>query len=278
MAKSTLLKRISTALVLMPIVVGAVLFLPTTYLSILFAVIVLIGGWEWTQLAGISTMSGRIIYLLLLASILWLMLEMLFYPDYIIWFFVAAVAWWLLVTIALVRIRQIESSPQQFNLFSAAAGFFVLVPAWAAIHSIHSGGERGPILVLFLLVLIWVADSGAYFFGHRWGKTKLAPVVSPGKTREGLYGAMAGAVLSAFMLAWLLVAWTQFHWLLLLCLVTVLLSVVGDLFESLFKRRAGIKDSGTILPGHGGILDRIDSVTAAAPLFLLGLTLLEMQR
>jgi phosphatidate cytidylyltransferase len=176
-----------------------------------------------------------------------------------------------------VRLKRIESAPLRFSLFSAVAGFFALVPAWAAIQSIHSSGESGPILTLFLLVLIWVADSGAYFAGHRWGRTKLAPIISPGKTREGLYGAMAGSVVCAVALSWWLGEWSRLHWMLLLCLATVLLSVVGDLFESLFKRQAGAKDSGAILPGHGGVLDRIDSVTAAAPLFLLGLILLEVQ-
>jgi phosphatidate cytidylyltransferase len=217
------------------------------------------------------------IYLLLLVSLLWLAAELVSYPDYSLWFFSGVVLWWCLVSIYLVRIQRIESCGRSFSLYSAMAGFFVLVPAWAAINSIHSGGERGPILTLFMLILIWVADSGAYFSGHRWGKSKLAPIVSPGKTREGLYGALAGSVVCAVALSWWLGEWSQLHWLVLLCLATVLISVVGDLFESLFKRQAGAKDSGAILPGHGGVLDRIDSVTAAAPLFLLGLILLEIQ-
>ncbi len=258
-------------------VMGGVLLLPTVYLSLMFGLIVLIGAWEWARLVGISAWPGRVIYLLLLASILWLVAELLSYQDYIIWFFAGVVLWWCLVSISLLRIKQIECAPQRLSLFSAVAGFFVLVPAWAAIHSIHGSGDSGPMLTLFLLLLIWTADIGAYFAGHRWGRTKLAPVISPGKTREGLYGAMASSVVCAVALSWWLGEWSLLPWLALLCLVTVLLSVVGDLFESMFKRQAGAKDSGTILPGHGGVLDRIDSVTAAAPLFLLGLILLEMQ-
>jgi phosphatidate cytidylyltransferase len=277
MAQSSLFQRVATALALAPVVIAGVLLLPTFYLSMLFGLIVLIGGWEWTRLVGIFAWPGRVIYLLLLASLFWLVAELLTYSDYIAWFFAGVVLWWSLVSITLVRIKQIESAPPRFNLFGAVAGFFILVPAWAAIHTIHSSGESGPILTLCLLLLIWLADIGAYFAGHRWGQTKLSPIISPGKTREGVYGAMASAVVCAFALCWWLGEWPRLHWLVLLCLATVLLSVVGDLFESLFKRKAGVKDSGTILPGHGGVLDRIDSVTAAAPLFLLGLVLLEMQ-
>jgi phosphatidate cytidylyltransferase len=276
-AQSSLFQRVVTALVLAPVVITGVLLLPTLYLSLLFGLIVLIGGWEWTRLAGISDWPGRVIYLLLLASLLWLVAELLTYSDYSVWFFACVVLWWGLVSINLVRIKLIQSAPLRFSLFAAVSGFFVLVPAWAAIHTLHGSGESGPILTLFLLLLIWAADVGAYFAGHRWGKTKLSPVISPGKTRAGLYGAMASSVVGAVVLSWWMSEWSRLHWLVMLCLATVLLSVVGDLFESLFKRQAGVKDSGTIFPGHGGVLDRIDSVTAAAPLFLLGSFLLEMQ-
>jgi len=149
----------------------------------------------------------------------------------------------------------------------------VLVPAWASLVVIHGVDPQGPRLLLFLMVLIWVADSFAYFAGRRWGRTKLAPVISPGKTREGVYGALAGAVLCGGGLVWLMPQGNPLL-LILFCLLIVLVSVVGDLFESLMKRQAGVKDSGSLLPGHGGMLDRIDSLTAAAPLFLLGLLLL----
>ncbi len=129
--------------------------------------------------------------------------------------------------------------------------------------------------MLFLLVLIWIADSGAYFAGRRWGRVKLAPAVSPGKTREGVYGALAGAMLCALALAWMRPEIGAALVTIPLCLLTCLVSVAGDLFESLIKRQAGVKDSGTLLPGHGGVLDRIDSLTAAAPVFVFGLMWLE---
>src|SRR5690606_17335644 len=129
--------------------------------------------------------------------------------------------------------------------------------------------EHGPAVMLFLLLLVVAADVGAYFAGRRFGRNKLAPRVSPGKTWEGVIGGLLGAALIALAGgAWFGVPLVPF---VALCVVAVLASIVGDLTESLFKRHAGVKDSGTLLPGHGGVLDRVDSVTAAAPVFLIGL-------
>ncbi|MES9871768.1 MAG: phosphatidate cytidylyltransferase, partial [Candidatus Sedimenticola sp. 6PFRAG7] len=153
-------------------------------------------------------------------------------------------------------------------------GVFVLVPAWAALVMIHGYGEKGPMLLLFSLTLTWVADSGAYFAGRRWGRVKLAPAISPGKTREGVYGALAGSVLWGLLLAWYAPELGPLPILVIFCLLVCVISVIGDLFESLLKRQAGIKDSGNLLPGHGGVLDRIDSMTAVAPVFAFGLLLL----
>lgn len=126
------------------------------------------------------------------------------------------------------------------------------------------------------MILIWTADSFAYFAGRRWGRVKLAPQISPGKTREGVYGALIGSALCGALLHWLRPETGSLSVLVLLSVTIALFSVVGDLFESLLKRQAGLKDSGTLLPGHGGVLDRIDSLTAAAPVFLFGLLLLEI--
>lgn len=152
-------------------------------------------------------------------------------------------------------------------------GPIVLTPLWTALVALHGNGEDGPSSVLFLMILIWVADSGAYFAGRQWGRNKLAPVISPGKTWEGVYGAVFGALICGLLLAWYRSDIEGFHWLVPVCVITVLMSVVGDLFESVMKRKMDMKDSGTLLPGHGGVLDRIDSLTAAAPVFVLGLQL-----
>jgi phosphatidate cytidylyltransferase len=154
----------------------------------------------------------------------------------------------------------------------------VLLGPWLALVHLHAAAPRGPELVLFLLLLIWTADVAAFFAGRRWGQAKLTPAVSPGKTRVGVYGALLGAALAALALAWwlrLVPALTAAA--VAICVATAFVSVVGDLFESLVKRRRGVKDSGRLLPGHGGILDRIDSLTAAAPMFTLGILWLEAQ-
>ena len=152
-----------------------------------------------------------------------------------------------------------------------------MVSTWLALVVLHSRPDQGPHWVLFLLVLVWVADSGAFFAGRQFGRTKLAPKVSPGKTWEGVFGALIACALFAFGYARFLelqgLALTGF---ILISLVTVLFSVAGDLLESLLKRQHGVKDSGTLIPGHGGILDRIDSLFAAAPIFLFGLRWIEL--
>ena len=152
------------------------------------------------------------------------------------------------------------------------AGLCALVPAWLALARLRLGGPRGAEWVLFCLLLVWMADIGAYFAGRRFGRRRLAPEVSPGKTWEGVLGGVAAcipvAVGGSF---WFSVPLGGF---LVLCLAAVACSIVGDLTESLLKRFAGVKDSGTLFPGHGGVMDRIDSLTAAAPVLLLGLTVL----
>ncbi len=270
---NSLTQRILTAIVLIPVVVGGVFLLPTAYLAPLLALIILLGGWEWARLAAIRSPGGKLLFLGLLAAMLWLSSGLLSRPDLTLVLLLVAGGWWLLVTVDLIRRRQVEAAGPGWSPLRAAAGFIVLVPAWLAMMVLHGSGDQGPVLVIFLLVLIWVADSGAYFAGCRWGRIKLAPVISPGKTWEGVYGAVAGALFCGGVLAWTGLVPGGMAVLLLICVLTTLVSVVGDLFESLLKRQAGVKDSGQLLPGHGGVLDRIDSLTAAAPVFLLGLLL-----
>jgi phosphatidate cytidylyltransferase len=142
----------------------------------------------------------------------------------------------------------------------------VLVPAWLALVVLH---EHAPQLVLLLILLVVAADVGAYFGGRKFGRHKLAPAVSPGKTWEGVAGGLVAAMLMATAgIYWLHLTPLPFF---ALSALVVVASIVGDLTESMFKRHAGLKDSGSLLPGHGGVLDRVDSVTAAAPFFLIGL-------
>jgi len=268
-------QRVLTALLLAPLLLWAVLTLPSPYLAWIFALIVLLGGREWARLSGISRPGGQLLYLLLLAGLLWIMAQLPGRADWLPWFLLAILAWW---SLAVVRLRRFQPPGplQGFRAAQAGEGLLVLSSTWLALLSLHQRADDGPLLLVFLLILIWSADIGAYFAGRRWGRVKLAPGVSPGKTWEGVYGALAGALVCGLFLAW----WQapgllQALLLLLLCLLTAGVSIVGDLFESMLKRQRGVKDSSQLLPGHGGVLDRIDSLTAAAPLFLFGLMLTE---
>ncbi len=270
MKDASLLRRLLTASFLIPLVVAGVLWLPTLYIALIFGAIVLLGSLEWTRLCGIHSRFGKTLYLLLISAALWGAGMLLEIQEAGSWFFRIVAVLWLLAAFALFRLKEIERDSQGVQWLSAMIGFFVLIPVWGALVTIHAMNESGPEWVLFLLILIWVADSGAYFSGVRWGRNKLAPVISPGKSWEGLYGALAGAVVCGIGIHWFK-GMESLPMVILLCIVTVLASVVGDLFESVFKRRAGIKDSGNLLPGHGGVLDRIDSLTSAAPVYLLAL-------
>jgi phosphatidate cytidylyltransferase len=265
--------RVITALVLAPLVVLSVLMLPSQYVAIMVALVIAVGGMEWARLSGLETLPLQIVY----TTVLILTLAGLYYmlpPTWILGILLISVIWWFSAMIRLVRYHADAHHSNSVTLH-AAEGFIVLLPAGLALVWIHRIPTHGPLFMLFILILIWSADIGAYFAGHRWGKHKLAPQVSPGKTREGVYGAMGSALLCAVVLAiWLNSDLGQALLIVMLCLATMLASVVGDLFESLIKRQRGVKDSGQLLPGHGGMLDRIDSLTAAAPVFLFGLILL----
>ncbi len=262
------LRRLTTGVLLAGPLVLAVLFLPLPAVAGLFALFVLAAAWEWAGLCGVGTRSGQAAYVVLVALLLFacyvfresrlpLLLDLL------------ALAWWLSGLVLILRYegRDWRRSPPAPVWLSA--GLLVLVPSWLALVWLQA---FSPGLTLLLLVVVWAADSLAYFSGRRWGRHRLAPRVSPGKTLEGLAGGVLGSLLLAFLLL-LIAPASGLPWPLLMggCLLAVLFSVLGDLLESLCKRVAGIKDSGSLLPGHGGVLDRIDSLTAAAPVFTLAL-------
>jgi phosphatidate cytidylyltransferase len=268
-------QRLITALILAPLVIWGVLVLSEQAMMLVMALVLLVAGREWAWLAGATRWiaQGGFLLLLVLAMVGLASLASV-HPDWVLWIMAANVLWWLVVLVRLPRF----SGSQRLSGLSAAQlveGIIVLVPAWLALVLIHRLPQDGPLLLVFLLVLIWSADIGAYFAGHRWGHVKLIPQVSPGKTREGVYGAAAAAIVFGLLLGW----WRDWDMVsyslgVLLCLVTALVSVLGDLFVSMLKRLRGVKDSGRLLPGHGGLLDRIDSLTAAAPFFMFGLMLL----
>jgi phosphatidate cytidylyltransferase len=261
-------QRIITALALAAVALLVIFLLPHSAMMVVLALLVIAGAWEWSAFPGFTSHSGRLAYVAFVAlgvAAVWFVGRNGAELDVVLY---AAVVWWLIALIWVVAV------PGNVNGTSAGiAGLFVLVPAWLALVKLH---EHGPKLMFFLIVLVVAADVGAYFSGRRFGRNKLAPRVSPGKTWEGVYGGIIGAALVSVVGAyWFSVPAAPF---ILLSLAAVVASIVGDLTESLFKRHAGVKDSGNILPGHGGVLDRVDSVTAAAPVFLIGLERLGLFR
>lgn len=269
------MQRLLTAAILIPLVVWGVLAAPTPVFAAVMAAVVLLGAWEWRRFAGLTTAGG--IGLVAGAGAMMALLWQGLWATGLTWptVLLPALLWWLLA------LHWVRHYPQlnwgRSNAVRLMVGALVLLPCWVAVVALHARGVQGPEYLLYLMVLIWTADSGAYFAGRRWGRRKLAPAVSPGKTIEGLWGALATSMVWASIgLYWLEPGLPVLF--VLLSLVTVLFSVLGDLAESMFKRMVGLKDSGQILPGHGGVLDRIDSLTAAAPVFVLGLMLMDSVR
>jgi len=265
---SSLRQRTWTALILGPAVMAAVVWLPAPGFALFLALVILVGTWEWSGLVGLDAPAARGGYLVLVGVILGVLW---FVPDFRPWIIGLGVGWWVIQIVVLARVRRIDSRPGP-DAAAALAGLLVLSAPWGALIELRASAATGPLLVLFLFLLVWIADSAAYFVGRRWGHAKLAPVLSPGKTLAGVYGALASAGLGGVLLSFLFSAGIPETLLcVFLCTVTVAISIVGDLYESLLKRRRGVKDSGQLLPGHGGMLDRIDSLTAAAPVFTLGI-------
>lgn len=259
-------QRLLTAAVLIPAFIAAVLWLSERAFAVLIGAVVTLGAWEWAGLARLGAVA-RVAYAAAMAGALFATALL---P--VTWIAGVAALWW---TAAMLRVRRADAHAHAGIAPTLAAGAVVLLPAWYAIVALHALPD-GAHYVLFLIALIAMADSAAYFAGRKWGSRKLAPNVSPGKTWEGLTGALIASVAMGGLGIAVLQGPVQGSWLLLAwCVVTVIYSVVGDLIESLYKRRAGVKDSGRLLPGHGGVLDRIDSLTAAAPVFLLGVILME---
>lgn len=261
MALNSLAQRVVTAGTLVAVLLPAFLLLPKAFGLVLIGLFVLGAAWEWSGFLGLGSILPRLACVALVAMLLAasrLMTAVL--PVSVI--AACAMLWWALAFILILRFPVPIRRP-----VAALCGLLVLLPAWLCLAALLYTDIDGRALLLLALAVVWAADVGAYFAGRRLGRVKLAPQVSPGKTWEGVFGGLACAAVTAVAGAAILghppvpaVA---------LGLSVGAISIVGDLTVSMFKRNAGLKDSGNLFPGHGGILDRIDSVTAAAPLFLL---------
>ena len=258
---SNLAKRVLTAVVLVA-VLGITLFIfPAPAAKILFAVMFLIAAWEWSGFFAGSQLMRRVGFIVLIV-VLVAVPDFYGHVDSIVRpvLYIGVMYWGIVLLALFFGIRPFATWA------TALAGIFALVPAWYAIAFMVSR-ENGPQLILWFLVIISAADIGAYFIGHFFGRIKLAPDISPGKTLEGLLGGLFAASLIAAFVAGLIGHSPYLY--AVMGLAVGAMSVVGDLWVSRFKRAVGLKDTGKILPGHGGIMDRIDGLVAAFPLFTL---------
>lgn len=256
-------QRLLTALVLIPLVLAGIFGLPNAGVQAVLLLLTLLAAFEWAALSGLRLFEARLLYAAAMTVLGWLALEHLgrIPRDGLLLLFAAG---WGVVAVWLGWLR-VESPSERRRLL---LGLPVLLGGLLALTRLHALRD-GPWWLLYFLVLIWLADIAAYFTGRRFGRRKLAPGLSPGKTLEGVWGALCVAsVYSSFTAS--LLGWEASRVLLLLLLsvLAVQISIVGDLFESLMKRTAGVKDSGRLFPGHGGVLDRIDSLLAAGPVFV----------
>ena len=313
-----LIQRIITASILAILISLAVFLLPVEYFSLLIGLITLLAAWEWSHLIDITDQPKRGLFLLaLIIPMLWLhfwtqflevaaqLLELTqqsiyqstksanwtdissymesfdipdirTYSGILEWLVIPPKLFWVL---AMILIRNAPTGLLNLKLNlrrKALIGWFVLLASWMFLTRLRI--FYGPEITLYFLILIWVADISAYFVGKKYGKNKLAPDISPGKTIEGLYGALVAGVICGVAVSLIY----GFHLMIaadfvLLSVLTVLISIYGDLFFSLAKRLRGVKDSGNLLPGHGGVLDRIDSLIAAIPFFYAGIIIIYRQ-
>jgi phosphatidate cytidylyltransferase len=258
-----LIQRIITGAIFGIVVLAAVLWLPTTGAAAVLALLFIVGAWEWAGLARLGR-TPRLVYAAVFAALVasgfaWADDRGVVAPLLVI----AMLGW-------LVALGAVLTYPRLLPLAAVgASGFLALLPPWAALTYLHGASGNGPGLVLTVFAIVWSADSGAFFTGRTFGRHKLAPKVSPGKTWEGVAGGVFFAGVVAGIAAWAL--GLAVGPVVAIGAATALVSVLGDLTVSIAKRNIGVKDTGRILPGHGGMLDRIDSLTAAAPAFVLGL-------
>ena len=267
-------QRVITAIILASLTISGVIFLPTHILAFVLAVIICVAAWEWAACAGFDNNAHKVAYVSAILLCLMACLKLL-NNQYIVIITYFGVVWSIIAISLVISYQNNQNINLSSTMLKAIIGGIILVPSWLSLILIH-GKDSGVTLVLFLFLLIWLADSAAYFSGKKFASKKLASNVSPGKSWEGVYGALFMSFLLG--VAYVLYSEMQFaHAILFLVLVllTVSFSILGDLVESMFKRMAGIKDSSHILPGHGGVLDRIDSLTSAAPVFFVGLWVME---
>lgn len=255
-------QRLLTAIFLAPLALWGLFGLNGSAFAIFTGVVIAIGAWEWARLSGFQRL-GQTLFPIFILLILYGAYKQPQQLNQALW--LGLIGWFiaLFFVVTYPRTASLWRCPSRRLIM----GVFILVPAWAGFVLLR---EQGVFWLLYVLLIAWVADIFAYFSGRVWGKRKLAPAVSPGKSWEGVAGGLVGTgLLSALASLYQGFSFSQFVLLLGITIIITGVSVLGDLTESLVKREAGMKDSSQLLPGHGGVMDRIDSLTSAVPLFAL---------
>jgi phosphatidate cytidylyltransferase len=252
--------------------IGGIFFLPIEQFAYFIGFIVTVAAWEWANLSGYESPVARIGYAALIAvTIAATAYLMDSHTETHRIILALGAAWWLLACVLVVQYPK-QVSLWQAKPVRAILGLFVLIPMWVGFMTLKSQ-PYSALIIVYVMLLIWGADTGAYFAGKTWGNKKLAPNVSPGKSWAGFWGGLATTGLIAIIFSLCGNQWLHpmmmedFALLAVMTFITAIISVMGDLVESMMKRHRGIKDSSQLLPGHGGVLDRIDSMASAVPVF-----------
>ncbi len=262
--------RILTAVIILPLFLAALFYLQDIFWATLLLVLTIIGSREWSNLSKFSvrnTTLYMVLTTLIGGELLFLLSEAIKVDPYtsdFLWIYVVSVFFWIVGVPLFLKQFLVIKNP----ILLMFIGWLVLMPICLALYQLRA---ISPALLLGFMVTIWISDTAAYFAGRAWGKHKLAAIISPGKTWEGVAGALVAVLLYGLIWDYMVAEASLMTMLIPLLLLMAVLGIIGDLFESLIKRQAGMKDSGNILPGHGGILDRIDALTSTLPLAILAL-------
>jgi phosphatidate cytidylyltransferase len=262
--------RILTAVIILPLFLAALFYLQDIFWATLLLILTIIGSREWSSLSKFSVKNTTIYMMmttLIGGELLFLLSEAVKidpYAPYFLWVYALSVFFWMVGVPFFLKQRLVIKSPMVLMLI----GWLVLMPICLALYQLRA---ISPLLLLGFMATIWISDTAAYFTGRAFGKRKLAATISPGKTWEGVAGALVAVLIYGLIWDYMVAEASLLTTLIPLLLLMAVLGIIGDLFESLIKRQAGMKDSGNILPGHGGILDRIDALTSTLPLAILAL-------
>ncbi len=263
---SSLKKRVITAAILAPAVLLSTYYAPSNIFAILLLVFLALCAYEWTNLSKVANKYLQGIFIIALSALFYYLYTQYQFES-LKWIFYFSGVWWVFILLML-KVAQPKAVNHKADILKIIQGVLTILPAALAMFFLHD--KYGPLMIFYIFLIVWGADIGAYFSGKRFGKHKLAPSLSPGKTIEGVVGGLLLVlILSLLVASFRYSTIIDISLFVFISIVAACFSIVGDLYESLLKREAGLKDSSKLLPGHGGVLDRVDSLLAAAPLFLL---------